>query len=83
MTQKENELYILLADGDLLKYAFSHPGKNFYLITVNPKFYRPADVEILLGDSTLARKELNWKPKYSFRDLVKEMVESDIKHHHG
>jgi len=47
------------------------------LIFVNEAYYRPAEVEFLLGDSTKARTELNWKPEYSFEDLVREMVETD------
>jgi len=49
------------------------------LMRINEKFYRPAEVDLLLGDSTLARKELNWKPKISFEELVKKMVENDLK----
>lgn len=49
------------------------------LLKINPKFYRPAEVEILLGDSSLARKELNWHPETPFNELVKKMVENDIK----
>jgi GDPmannose 4,6-dehydratase len=48
------------------------------LVTIDPKFYRPAEVDLLLGDSSLARKELNWSPKTSFKELVKEMVLHDI-----
>jgi len=55
--------------------------RSSVLISINPKYHRPADVEILLGDSSLARKELGWKPKYSFNDLIKEMVHSDIENH--
>lgn len=55
--------------------------KSSVLVQVNPKFFRPADVEILQGDSSLARKELGWSPKYSFQDLVKEMVYEDIKNY--
>ena len=47
------------------------------LIFVSEKYFRPAEVEELLGDSTKARDELNWIPKYSFDDLVKEMVDFD------
>lgn len=47
------------------------------LVTVNPKYYRPAEVELLLGDSSLARKELNWKPETSFTELVTKMVRED------
>jgi len=48
------------------------------LVKINPKFYRPAEVELLLGDSTPARKELGWKPKISFDNLVERMVKYDI-----
>lgn len=49
------------------------------LVSINPKFFRPADVELLLGDSQLIRKELGWKPNYSFDNLITEMVNEDIK----
>ena len=47
------------------------------LIFVSERYFRPAEVEELLGDSTKARTKLMWKPQYSFDDLVKEMVDSD------
>jgi GDPmannose 4,6-dehydratase len=47
------------------------------LIFVDERYFRPAEVEELLGDSTKARRELGWKPSYSFDDLVKEMVDQD------
>ena len=47
------------------------------LIFVNERYFRPAEVEELLGDSTKARTELGWQPKYSFDNLVSEMVEQD------
>jgi len=47
------------------------------LIFVSEKYFRPAEVEELLGDSRKARGELGWKPNYTFDDLVKEMVEQD------
>ena len=43
------------------------------IVKVDPKYFRPAEVESLLGDSTLARNELGWKPKYNFDKLVEEM----------
>ena len=48
------------------------------LVEVDPRYFRPAEVELLWGDSTKARTELGWEPKYSFMDLVKEMVQSDV-----
>lgn len=53
-------------------------GKNEKMVIINPNYYRPAEVNILQGDSNRARKELNWKPKISFHDLVKKMVINDI-----
>jgi GDPmannose 4,6-dehydratase len=48
------------------------------LVCINPKFYRPADVEILWGDSTKARRELGWAPKVTFSELVSRMVKHDL-----
>ena len=48
------------------------------LVKINPKFFRPAEVDLLLGDSTLARKELNWSPKTNFEGLVEKMVRNDL-----
>lgn len=56
-----------------------HPVKSSVLVKINSQFYRPAEVDLLLGNSSLARKELGWTPKISFDSLVKEMVDYDIK----
>ena len=48
------------------------------IIKVNPKFYRPNEVNYLLGDPRLARKILKWKPKVNFQQLVEMMVNSDF-----
>ncbi len=55
----------------------SETGK--ILIEIDPRYYRPTEVDLLLGDSSKARKELNWKPKYTLEMLVKEMIDSDYK----
>ena len=47
-------------------------------VTTSKRYFRPNEVDYLLGDSTKASKELGWKPKNSFKDLVKMMVEADI-----
>lgn len=49
------------------------------LIEVDPRYFRPAEVDLLLGDSSKARKELGWMPKYDLNMLVKEMVKEDLK----
>ncbi len=48
------------------------------LIEVDPRYFRPAEVDLLLGDSSKARKELGWYPEYDLNALVKEMVASDL-----
>jgi GDPmannose 4,6-dehydratase len=48
------------------------------LIQINPKYYRDIDIECLIGDSSLAKKELNWVQKISFNQMVKDMIEDSI-----
>ncbi|KAK6186224.1 hypothetical protein SNE40_008303 [Patella caerulea] len=48
-------------------------------VKVNPRFYRPTEVEFLLGDCSKAQKKLGWQKKYKFHELVKEMVDEDLK----
>jgi GDPmannose 4,6-dehydratase len=49
------------------------------VVAVDPRYYRPTEVQTLLGDATRARQELGWQPKVTFRELVKEMAEEDLK----
>ena len=49
------------------------------VIKVDPRYFRPTEVETLLGDATKAKEKLNWYPKISFEQLVKEMIEADLK----
>lgn len=51
---------------------------NVCVVKINPEFYRPAEVDVLVGDSTLARKELGWSPNTSFKQLIKIMVDNDL-----
>jgi GDPmannose 4,6-dehydratase len=53
--------------------------KDKTIISVDSRYFRPTEVETLLGDSTKAKNKLGWSPKVTFRELVKEMVESDLK----
>jgi len=48
------------------------------LVQINPKFYRPLDVTYLYGDSSKIKSELGWNPKFTYKDIIKEMVEYDI-----
>ena len=54
-------------------------GKKELIVKIDKKYFRPNEVEYLKGDATKAFKKLNFKPKFSFYDLVKDMVESDLK----
>jgi GDPmannose 4,6-dehydratase len=48
------------------------------IVAIDPRYYRPAEVETLLGDSTKARKKLGWQPRIGFDELVREMTQSDL-----
>jgi GDPmannose 4,6-dehydratase len=49
------------------------------IISVDPRYFRPTEVETLLGDSSKAKAKLGWQPKTTFKELVKEMVQEDLK----
>jgi GDPmannose 4,6-dehydratase len=53
------------------------PGTT--IIKIDPTYYRPTEVDLLIGDATKCRNKLQWKPKYTLQELVNEMVESDLK----
>ena len=74
-----NELKIILTWKGKGKNEKAYDHNNNCIVRVDPKYYRPLDVQDLLGDSSKAKRKLNWKPKISFRKLVKEMVKSDLK----
>jgi GDPmannose 4,6-dehydratase len=48
------------------------------IVEIDPHYFRPAEVDVLLGDSQKARKELGWKPKISFKELIRVMIEADL-----
>jgi GDPmannose 4,6-dehydratase len=49
------------------------------IVSVDPRYFRPTEVETLLGDSSKARKKLGWTPKITFIKLIREMVRADLK----
>ena len=64
---------------DFAKKAFSHVGLNYKdYVVIDQKLIRPAEVDTLLADYSKAKKNLNWEPKISFDDLVKNMVDHDL-----
>lgn len=64
--------------GSGINEIFEQKDTGRVLMVINEKFYRLAEVELLLGDSTKARQELGWEPKTSFKNLIDKMVSSDI-----
>jgi GDPmannose 4,6-dehydratase len=85
MLQQPNPDDYVIATGrtstvrDMCKIAFSHVGLNYEdYIVIDPQFYRPAEVDILLGNPAKARKQLGWEAKTSFEELIQLMVEADL-----
>jgi len=84
LQQDEPEDYVISTDeahsvNELVEIAFDHAGLNWKdYVVVDPKFVRPAEVDLLLGDSAKARNKLKWQPKLGFKELVRMMVDYDI-----
>lgn len=65
---------------DMCKIAFSHVGLNYEdFVVIDPKFYRPAEVEVLLGNPAKAKAKLGWEAKISLEDMITTMVDADMK----
>ena len=58
---------------------YPHLTKNKTVVKVDPKYFRPTEVDLLVGDSTKAKEKLGWEPKISLEEMVKEMMISDLK----
>jgi GDPmannose 4,6-dehydratase len=64
---------------ELVEVAFEHVGLDWRQHVINdPKFHRPAEVDLLLADSSKAGRELGWTPKVSFAELIAMMVDADL-----
>ena len=65
---------------EFLEEAFGYLGLDWEkYVEIDPRYFRPAEVDLLLGDPTKAKTVLGWEPKVSFKELVKVMVDSDMK----
>jgi len=63
----------------MCQIAFAHVDLDWeQYVKVDPRFYRPAEVHELLGDSTKARRALGWQPEVSFERLIQMMVDADL-----
>jgi GDPmannose 4,6-dehydratase len=86
MLQQDNGDDYVVATGEnhsireLLEIAFAHVGISDWSAHVvqDPRFFRPAEVDVLIGDASKARERLGWRPKVSFTELVEMMVDADL-----
>jgi GDPmannose 4,6-dehydratase len=90
MLQEEKPDDFVIATGEthtvkeLVEIAFQYVGLDWQdYVVIDPKFIRPAEVDILLGDPTKAKQKLNWQPEVSFKQLVEMMVETDLNKNSG
>jgi GDPmannose 4,6-dehydratase len=84
LQQQEADDYVI-ATGEthtvreFLAEAFSCVGLDWQKhVDIDPKYYRPAEVDLLIGDASKAREKLGWKPQTSFKELVRLMVDTDV-----
>lgn len=85
MLQQETPEDYVIATGEthsvreFCEISFSRAGLDYKdFVETDPRFFRPAEVDLLLGDSTKAKKQLGWTPKTSFKDLVHIMTDADL-----
>ena len=65
---------------ELVQTAFDHVGLDWHdYVVQDPRFMRPAEVDLLVGDPSKAGEQLGWEPRVTFAELVRMMVESDLK----
>ena len=89
MLQQEQPDDYVVATGEthsvqqLVELAFSHAGLDWRRhVVLDPTLKRPAEVDMLLGDATKARRKLGWSPKVAFPELIRMMVDSDLARYH-
>jgi GDPmannose 4,6-dehydratase len=64
---------------ELCEAAFGHVGLDYReFVDIDPKYYRPTEVDFLLGDASKAKQKLGWAPRTSFKELIRLMMESDV-----
>ena len=65
---------------EFLDRAFSHLDMDWQqYVKIDPRYYRPTEVDLLIGDASKAKQTLGWEPKVSFEELVTMMVEADLR----
>lgn len=71
-------MYVFSWEGEEASEIGKESETGVVRVRVNPKYYRPTEVELLIGDASKAKKLLGWEPKISLQELVKEMVKDDV-----
>jgi GDPmannose 4,6-dehydratase len=67
---------------DLIEVAFGHAGLDWRKhVVIDPKFIRPAEVDVLVGDASKAKRKLGWSPTVTFEEMIKRMVDADLARH--
>ena len=69
----ENEEGYVIANNGLYDIPL-----NTIVVKVDPRYYRPTEVDLLIGDATKAYQKLGWKPKYTLAEMITEMVANDL-----
>jgi len=85
MLQQEKPDDYVVATGEshsvreLCELAFSHVGLDYHeFVEIDPRYYRPTEVDFLLGDPSKAARQLGWKPRTTFKELIRIMMDSDL-----
>ncbi|MDQ3820871.1 MAG: GDP-mannose 4,6-dehydratase, partial [Acidobacteriota bacterium] len=84
LQQSEPEDYVVASGKahtvrEFCQQAFSEVGLDYReYVKTDEQFYRPAEVDLLVGDASKAQEKLGWRPHYTFKDMISEMVQSDI-----
>ncbi|GAG88654.1 unnamed protein product [marine sediment metagenome] len=86
LQQEEPDDYIIASNEthsvrEFLEEAFKYVGLGDWksYVEIDPRYLRPAEVEILVGNSSKAKEKLNWQPRIKFKELVKIMVDADLR----
>src|SRR5262249_20162180 len=85
LQQDEPDDYVIATNStcsirEFLDQAFGHAGLDWKrYVEIDPRYFRPAEVDLLQGDYSKAQRKLGWAPKTKIEDLVKLMVDADIK----
>jgi GDPmannose 4,6-dehydratase len=84
LQQEQGDDYVIATNethsvGEFLEAAFGHVGLDWKkYVLIDQRYYRPAEVDLLIGDASKAKRQLSWEPKTKFVDLVKLMVDADV-----